>query len=277
MRLALNGATIMTSPLEDDVRVAAEAGYDALELWAAKLPGYLERHSLDELSALLIEHGIVPWTINSIERMTFGGTERDRELREECARLSEVARAVGAPAIVVVPGPRADGVTNGDVVRVTVEALRTLSEIGGPGVGLAFEFLGPPWCSVRTLDVALEIIDAVDRPNVGLVLDSFHFYAGGSRLEDIALVPVEKLFVAHINDAEPVEREELTDAHRLYPSGGVIPLVDIFGSLAHAGFDGVVSVELFRPEYWERPAPEVAKTARAKALAVLREAGLCSG
>ena len=34
MKLALNGATIMRSPLDQDVEIAAECGYDAIEVWA---------------------------------------------------------------------------------------------------------------------------------------------------------------------------------------------------------------------------------------------------
>jgi 2-keto-myo-inositol isomerase len=275
MRLALNGATIMPSPLEDDVRIAADAGFDALEMWAQKLPAYLEHHTLEELRDDLAARGLQPWTINSIERITFGGPDRDREAHMECERLSDVARAIGAPAIVVVPGPLPEGASLGDVRRATIESLRTLSDIAGE-IALAFEFLGPPWCSVRTLGAALDIVDAVDRPNVGLVVDTFHFYAGGSAIGDIARVPIEKLLVVHINDAEPLPREQLSDAHRLYPGEGAIPLADIFGALRAAGFDGTVSVEIFRPEYWERAPEDVARTAREKALAVLQGAGLCS-
>src|SRR5437016_9735734 len=71
MQLALNGATIMHSPLEDDVGIAADCGFDALELWAAKLDPYLASHTLDDLAATMRDRRIQPWCINSIEDIPF--------------------------------------------------------------------------------------------------------------------------------------------------------------------------------------------------------------
>ena len=60
-------------------------------------------------------------------------------------------------------------------------------------VSLAFEFLGQPRCSVQTLELASRIVKETARPNVGLVIDSFHFYAGGSSLESIEELDARRL------------------------------------------------------------------------------------
>ena len=57
--------------------------------------------------------------------------------------------------------------------------------------------------------------------------------------------------------------------HVLLPGEGVIPLDDILIRLKHIGFDGLCSIELFRPEYWERAPEELARAARAATLEVL--------
>src|SRR5207302_1935426 len=127
----------------------------------------------------------------------------------------------------------------------------------------------PPPCatdaSSPTLDLAIEVVREVDRPNVGMVIDTFHFYAGGSRLDDIARVPIDKLFVVHLNGCEDLPRGQLTDAHRLYPGEGPIPIEAILRALRTNGFDGTCSVEIFRPDYWQQDPHEVARTARTKA------------
>jgi 2-keto-myo-inositol isomerase len=117
--------------------------------------------------------------------------------------------------------------------------------------------------------MAAEIVAEVDRANVGLVIDVFHFHAGGSRLDDLAAVPVERLLVLHLNGCEPLPREQLTDAHRLYPGEGAIPVDAILGPLRERRFDGTVSIEIFRPEYWEQDPRHVAATARDRAREVL--------
>ncbi len=272
MRLALNGATIMRSPLSDDVEIAAETGFNALEVWAPKLDAYLRTRSLEDLAHKMRALGITPWCINSVEDITHRDASGRRDLLALLERTAAVARAIGAPSIVVVPGRRPAGFNRHEAIADAVSVLRDMSDAAGD-VGLAFEFLGKPGCSVPTLDMAVELVTLVDRPNVGMVLDTFHFYAGGSRLDDIKDVPAAKLFVVHLNGCEDLPREQLTDAHRLYPGEGVIPTTAILSALRARGFDGTASVEIFRPAYWEQDPRDVARTARERAAAVLTEAG----
>jgi 2-keto-myo-inositol isomerase len=42
----------------------------------------------------------------------------------------------------------------------------------------------------------------------------------------------------------------------------VIPLAAILERLSRIGFDGLCSIELFRPAYWERNPTELARAAR---------------
>lgn len=276
MKLALNGATIMRSPLDDDVEIAAECGYAALEIWAGKLDGYLARRSLSDLAAKLRNLNIMPWCINSIEDITFRDAAGRREVLAQLERLAAIARAIGAPSIVVVPGRRSDGFNRGESVADAADVLREMSA-AAPDIGLAFEFLGKPGCSVPTLDMAVEIVERVNRPNVGMVIDTFHFHAGRSRLDDLARVAIDRLFVVHLNGCEDVPRDELTDGHRLYPGNGPIPIVEIVAALRGRGFDGVASIEIFREEYWGQPPRDVAREAKARAEGVLRRAGYAAG
>ena len=75
MKLAFHGATTMTSDLETDVAVTRQAGFKALEVWAAKMDRYLAAHSLTDLKALFENHAILPLTLNSIEFIAFRGSE----------------------------------------------------------------------------------------------------------------------------------------------------------------------------------------------------------
>jgi 2-keto-myo-inositol isomerase len=270
MQLALNGATIMRSPLADDIAIAAACGYDALEIWAGKLDAYLASHTLRELRDRLRALGIVPWCINSIEDITGRDQAGRRELIAQVERVAGAAREIGAPSIVVVPGR--NDMDRADAIADSVDVLRVMSDAAGD-TALAFEFLGKPGCDVPTLDMAVEIVERVDRDSVGLVIDTFHFYAGGSRMEDLARVPLDRLLVVHLNGCEDLPKLDLTDAHRLYPGEGAIPSVEILAALRDGGFHGTVSIEIFRPEYWEQDPGLVAATAREKAVTVLEGSG----
>jgi 2-keto-myo-inositol isomerase len=273
MKLALNGATTMKASLVEDIRAASAARFDYLEIWASKLRKFLISSTTSELKALFDEHKLKPYSINSIERITFRDAEAHAQLLEECEELCRIAASIDCPYIVVVPSPLPVGKTQADVME---ESTRVLTELGrlaeGHGVALAFEFLGQTSCSVQRLDEAQEIVKRVALTNVGLVIDSFHFYAGGSSINSIDALDPQKLFIFHINDAEDLPREQLEDKHRLLPGLGILPLKEMLTALRRIGYDRAVSVEIFRPEYWERDALELAREARAATERVLARA-----
>jgi len=253
MKLALNGATTMRADLVTDIRAAGAAGFDCLEIWSAKLKAHLRSNTTYDLKRMFEENGIEPYSINSIESITFRNDEGRALLRSECEDLCRIASEINCPYVVVVPGrlPR-----ESSLEEIIKESVKTLSEIGAiaeaHGVGLAFEFLGQTDCSVQTLALAYEIVRKTGRENVGLVIDSFHFYAGGSTIESIEMLDPARLFIFHINDAEDLPREELEDRHRLLPGLGILPLTEIIAALRRIHYDRVASVEIFRPEYWEQ-------------------------
>jgi 2-keto-myo-inositol isomerase len=99
----------------------------------------------------------------------------------------------------------------------------------------------------------------MDDPRVGLVIDAFHFYAGGSRVEDLDGLAGDRLCIVHLDDAEPGDPATLTDAQRLWPGEGVIPLRPLLQRIEQIGYRGAYSLELFRPEYWVMDPAEVAR------------------
>lgn len=265
MKLALNGATTMKADLATDTRAAQIAGFTYLEIWAAKLRRYLETQSVADLKHAFDESGVKPLSINSIEHITFRSAQAYAAIKQECEELSVIAEALNCPYIVVVPGKLTEPPPNRH--EIIVESVGVLEELGAiaetHGVALGFEFLGQTDCSVQTVELANEIVKQVNRSNVGLVIDSFHFYAGGSTIESIDSLDPDKLFIFHINDAEDLPRDQLQDWHRLLPGLGILPLSAMLKAFQRIGYDRVASVEIFRPEYWERDPVELAKDARA--------------
>jgi 2-keto-myo-inositol isomerase len=271
MKLALNGATTMKADLATDLRAAEAAGFDLVEIWAAKLRNFLKASSPADLRRLFEESGLKPLSINSIEHVTFRTPADYAGIRTECEELSSLAAALRCPYIVVVPGRLPEQAPSlEEIIDESVRVLTDLIAIAERhGVGLAFEFLGQTDCSVQTLELADEIVTRVGRSDVGLVIDSFHFYAGRSTIDMIEAVNPESLFIFHINDAENLPREQLQDSHRLLPGLGILPLTEMLRSFKRIGYDRVASIEIFRPEYWERDPFELARDAKAATERVL--------
>lgn len=263
MKTALNGATTMNASLETDIRAARAAGFDYLEIWAAKLRDYLALHTPADLKNLFVENGIEPYSINSIEHITFRDAEGYASVISQCQELCRIAQEIGCPYLVVVPGLLPADVSREQIIEESVRVLNELADIAERfRVNLAFEFLGQPDCSVQTLELARAIVEKVSRAGVGLVIDSFHFYAGGSQIKDIDSLSPERLFIFHINDAEDLPRAQLEDRHRLLPGLGILPLKEMIAAFQRINYDKIVSVEIFRPEYWQRDPFELAKDAR---------------
>jgi 2-keto-myo-inositol isomerase len=270
MKIALNGATTMHADLETDIKAAGAAGFDLIELWASKLRKFLRTNTPADLKRLLTQANLEPYSINSIEHITFRTDEDYVKIKAETEELSAIAGEIGCPYIVVVPGKLPNGAKKEEIVDESVKVLNELADIAEKhNVSLAFEFLGQTDCSVQTLDLCNEIVEKVNRPNVGNVIDTFHFYAGNSTYDAIDSMKPEKLFIFHINDAENLPKEALTDAHRLYPGTGILPIKEIKAHFDHIGYDRMVSIEIFRPQYWEQDPFEVARKAKEATIKVL--------
>ena len=271
MLLGFHGATTMTSNLEADVAASRQAGFRALELWAAKVDAYLATHAVAELKTLLDDNSVAPMSINSIEFIAFRNADEHRKIKTRCKQLSEICEQIGCPVVVVVPSPTPDrNMPWDDVAAEYVKVLQELADIAAPhGVGLSFEFLGFGWCTVRTPRAAWEIVKKTGRSNVGITVDCAHFYGGGGLMTELDDLDPSRIFAFHLDDLEDTPKEAISDATRVLPGLGVLPLDEICRHMKANGYDGACSIELFRPEYWGWDAADLAAQAREAALKVL--------
>ena len=274
MKLGYNEGTCMkASTVELDLAECEKNGYDYIELRIELLQDYLMRNSLDDLKEFFDTHHLKPYSINSIENINFQTPETWSRLVEDFTFQCEVAEAIGIPYIVVCPtvGPVMASKKENEIIADTVEMLGELAEIAKPyGVRIAFEPIGDRhWsCSLRQ---AYEIVAAVDRNTVGLSLDFFNLYMH-DKCADVGYIrkiPREKLFLVHITDCEDLPLGILDQCNRMMPGDGCMPIAEILDELKSIGYDGVVSVELFRPEYWEMEPAEVIQLAADKTRAFL--------
>lgn len=276
MEIGLNGAT--TGPRADlltDIRVASEAGFAFVELRDDKLESYLaDGGTLEAARDALRRAGVRCASLNALEDATLpAGADRETRLArwETLCRWTQV---LGSDLVIAVPSRRPAGMDDGEVMRRTRRALVALAEVARPyGVRTGFEFLGFGWCSVNTLAHAAAIVAGVDDPGIGLVVDTFHCYAGGVPPGDLAGLESRRLFLIHLDDATAGPREALQDRDRVLPGAGVMPLHEMIAALGRAGYDGGYSVELFRPEYWAWDPETLAQRAHQAARRVLAAAG----
>lgn len=270
MKIGYNEATAMKkSSLEKDLEYCEKYHYDYIEIRLDMLQDYLKTHTVNDLKSFFKRSHLKPYAFNSIENINFCDENQWKERLELFSFACSMAKELNNPYIVVVPtmGDDMKDYTYQQVFDDSVKVLKELSDIADPyGVKLAFEPIGDPrWC-VRSIKQAYEIIKCVDRDNVGIVIDAFNLYMYKKLedMDDIKAVPLEKIFVFHIDDSEALPLDILDHCHRLFPGDGVILLKDLIKILKDKGYHEIASVELFRPEYWEMEPEEVIKTAYQK-------------
>ncbi|MDX6561437.1 MAG: 2-keto-myo-inositol isomerase [Gaiellales bacterium] len=273
MRLAINTSCMLPSSIESEIPAIAAAGFEWVELRTPEVRDYLRAHSLADLRRLLDDCGVRVGSINALEFVSFRGASY-AGVRDECRELCEWSAALGCDCVIAVPSPTPSHETTWD--EISSESARVLTDLASItvplGITLGFEPLGFGWCSVRTVAGACEILSQVGSPHVGLVLDLFHFALGGSRVEELELIDIESMPIVHVDDFVRGTTEATTDAARIFPGEGDLAIGAICGRLVERGFDGLFSLELFRPEYWEWEPARVAERGYATLAAAARSA-----
>ena len=275
MKLGFNEATTMEkSTLELDLELCEKHGFDFIEIRTMdKLKDYLETHTVEDLANYFATHKIKPYAFNTLVFFNNRDEAGYKEIKEEFQYLCEVGQKIGCNTIIAVPLVTTEKITLTKIKESCVEVLNELADIGDKyGMRISLEFLGHPQATVNTFGQAYDIIQTVNRDNVGITIDCFHFHGMGSRLEDLKKADGSKIFVVHINDVEDFPIGLLTDVDRLWPGEGAIDLEGILTTLKEIGYkEDMVSVELFRPEYYQLEPEEAIKIAKEKTLAVVEK------
>ena len=122
---------------------------------------------------------------------------------QELKFFCEIGQMIGCDKTVVVPSLHDGSHKQNEIKDDFVAVMHQLADLAEPyGMKLVLEPLGYPNCSVNTFNQAMDIVQAVNRDSVGIVIDCFHFFSMGSRVEDIRKRELPKVVVFHINDGE---------------------------------------------------------------------------
>ena len=266
VRYCLNVSTINNSQVDvvDQIKTAADAGYDGIELWLRDIERYQKTGGkLFDLRKRLADSGLrVESSIAFGQWVVDDPAARAKGL-QDCARDMEIIRELGGRLIAAPPV----GATEGAKLNLDAAAERfaKLIEIGRardcyPQLevwGFSVNF--------STLAEVLYVLAKSDSANAYLLPDVYHLYKGGCDFANIGLLSGKMVRALHINDypANP-PRKSITDAERVFPGDGVAPLDLILRTMLENGFSGALSLELFNRDYWKRDRNEVARMGLAK-------------
>ncbi|WP_424767462.1 sugar phosphate isomerase/epimerase family protein [Paenibacillus sp. sgz302251] len=264
-KLSLNTSTLFPYKLgvEEQIAVAAEAGYAGIELWVRDIDAYLEGGGkLPELRRRIEDTGIA--VVNAIAFWTWADSEAAarRIGFEHAKRELELLVDLGCAAAAAPPFGSVANVSLDDMA----EQFAKLAELSrGIGVEPYLEFWGRA-SKLNRLSEALYVAMQSGVQDAKLLLDPFHMYIGGSDVEGLGFLRGDCIGIVHVNDypSEPA-RAVITDKDRLFPSDGIAPSARIAQLLHASGYEGYLSLELFMENFSGRSALDIAKYGLEKA------------
>jgi 2-keto-myo-inositol isomerase len=252
----LNEATTLDAPFEKDCEAYSAAGFKHIELWFAKLrkQGLKSR----QVEALLRQHGLTPVSACASE----AGLWRQQGCLEsrlpDFERNFEIAQALSVPRYVLFSSV-SSRVTQDDYQAAPERFSRVAELAARYKVRIALEFIAGS-SLFGSLPSSLKLLRAARQPNAGICLDTFHFFAGVSKFDDLDVLRPGEVEHVHFHDVPgSIPREILVDPNRVPPGQGVIPLKQITAALHRIGYQGNLSTELFGARYQKGDPINVAK------------------
>jgi len=254
-----------TSSERFDFRTAmegyAKAGIRAVEPALTKVREFAEKESPAAARRLLGDLGLKAVSSSNQIGLAEPGDARARSL-EDLKWKVELAHVIGCDRIVA-PSTGTGQYTEDDYKR-GVDNLREAAEIARPSaVTLMLEFARTSRFAA-SLPTALKLVREANHANVRVMIDTYHFWAGISKFEDLELLRDGELHHLHFEDvpADP-PREILGQPNRVFPGEGIAPLRRIVEVLKRKQYAGAASLEMFNPAIQAMDPYLVAMRARA--------------
>jgi sugar phosphate isomerase/epimerase len=262
------GTIGIRTDLAGAVDLAARHGWPGCDLPVAEAARLARERSADEVAAIFASAGVRPggWGLPLNWREPY-----DQAALGELAAQAAIAARLGCTRAYTWLMPASNERPFRENFAYHVGQLRPVAEVlAAHGCRLGLEFVGPRtlragyrYGFIYSLEGMLGLA-AVVGPNVGLLLDAYHWYTSAGAPADIRGLRAEDIVYVHVNDAPAgvAVEEQLDQVRRLPGATGVINIAGFLGALAEIGYDGPVTPEPFDKSLATLPAGQACALAR---------------
>lgn len=270
----LNMATIRGQKLklQEEIDIAQKAGYTAVEPWMDRIEEFQKTGgSLKDLAKKLRDNGMTMESAIGFPSWIVDDETQRKKGMDDAKRAMDLVAQLGGKRLAAPPVGATDKVTLN--LQQAAERYRQLLELGDQfNVVPQVEVWGFSKNLSRLGDGAFVAIES-GHPKACVLADIYHLYKGGSGFTGLKLLAAAGLQVFHMNDYPNIDRATIKDADRVYPGDGIAPVKEVLKTLRGLGFKGVLSLELFNPNYYKQDPLEVAKTGLKKMRDVVQGVG----
>jgi sugar phosphate isomerase/epimerase len=273
-RFSVSQVSTLPASFAEDVETYAKAGLDGIGIWELKLADGGDREALEALDRSGLGRAVAVPDVPSILPLPVLPGPPDPRERIAAYRASIRRLAAFRPAgLVCLTGPAGD-LDPVEARRIVVAGLRELAaEAEQAGVAVALEPYQrdgmESWSLINTISEAVELIEEVGSPAVGIQFDVWHLWNTPDLLDEIER-EAHRFLGVHISDYRSPTRGF---ADRLLPGDGVADVAPILRALDRAGWSGYYDLEVFSDNgawgtvypdaLWDVPPAELVARARA--------------
>ena len=276
------GAIGIGASFEEGLALAASNGFQGLELSMGEIADRAQATSAEAIRSQLSAAGLEPGGCG-LPADFRGSDESHVSGLATLRRLAPIAQEIGCTRFATWISPASDTVPFTENFAFHRKRLAPFAAIlGDHGCSLGLEFIGPEtlrrgkeYPFIHTLDGMLELCGACG-PNVGLLLDCWHWYTSDGTVADIRALSPDQVVYVHVNDAPTgVAVEDQIDNVRCLPGEtGVIDICGFLQSLQDIGYDGPITPEPFSKKLQGMSPAQAAATAGQSMRKIWEIAGL---
>jgi protein FrlC len=248
MKLGSATSVLLNYGIQDAVSILAKIGFDGVDIWGGRPHVYRSDYSDTELLKLRKvveqENMVIPSFMPAFFRYPHSLSSPNNQIRQDSIeymlRCADNANILGAEVLLVVPGRSLYGQGTEDAFHRLLDSINQVCvyckqyelKLGIEPANQAVTDL------VLTHQDALKIINKLDHPSLGVVLDTGHLYLNKEDLIEVMENLGHLILQFHVNDNDGEHQQNLV------PGDGTFNFHNFIRVLNKCSFSGFLSVEL---------------------------------
>jgi len=244
--------TALEGDLSDKLSLIAKAGFEGVDIHITDIES--SRLDVRQIKEQLDTLGLTPICLQPLQEFTGMGDYSEQS--ERLAYFFSIMEVLETDLLLMSSTSNAKANPNPLRHKADLHAAAELAQARQKRIG--YEALA--WGhTIYSYWQAWKIIEELDHPALGLVIDSFHLLSRNDPLDHLYHIPADRLFLVHLADApnrdvflgqchDDVCKRQLADwsQHgRRLPGSGEFKLDTLYQALFEIGYQGPVSLEIF--------------------------------
>jgi len=248
------GALGLKASFRDALELASFGGFEGIDLNVHEMANLLRKKSVTEINGLLEDRGL-RWGGWALPVRLGGNEEAFQKGIQNLPEIAEKACRLGCFRSYTWIIPFSDELSFEENFNLHVERVGAVADILDEyECVLGLEFVAPKTLRlghkyefIHDMEGIQDLREAVGANNVGILLDSWHWYTSHGTVDQILGLRRTDVVYVHINDAPagiPID-EQIDNVRCLPGETGIIDISGFLKALKKIGYDGPVTPEPF--------------------------------